>query len=167
MAGDPGAARRRGGAIDVVSQVGEGTVFRILLPAPHAGEASGEPVGEASKGCVMLVDDDGPVREVSSKLVRRRGWACVALAGGADALEHARSDAKIDVAVLDCHLEDLLIDDLLAKLRELRPGLPVLLISGMPSADERLLRGAKTDFLGKPFRVEELDRRLSELLASG
>jgi CheY-like chemotaxis protein len=114
-------------------------------------------------GTVLLVDDDAAVRGLAAQMLAAEGHFVVQAAGPQEALEICARGERIDVLVTDVSMPGMSGRDLAARVRALRPGLPVLFISGY---DDSLVQGgcAKGPFLAKPFSATALAAKVAELL---
>lgn len=165
LASVSGIVSRHQAAIEVESEPCVGTVFRLFWPAPAPADADDAAAATTRPRAALVVEDDASVRQTTTRLLQKRGWRCPAADGGAAALAQLRAGVDVDVAVLDLHLEDVAVEELLAELRVLRPALPVLLVSGGALPPEMLL-DEHTEFLSKPFLIDELNQRLHRLVAA-
>lgn len=134
-------------------------------PAPSANDGTDE--GRASR-TILLVEDDPVVRHVVRLLLELAGDVVLEAKDGDEALTLSGSHAGvIDLLLTDVMMPGLSGADVCQRLRQSRPGLPTLFISGFyPEAvfpDQRLPEGAA--FLAKPFMPEELMDAVDELLA--
>lgn len=181
-----GIVRGHNGALQVASKPGLGTTFRLYLPAAAADKAAGAPneARGAKPGApapaapsgpmrplrVLLVDDDEAVRETVPGLLASCGHRVDACADGETGLLRLREHPRAyDLAILDLTMPGLGGAKLLQRLREVNPGLPVLLVSGYTSeesAAEQLLRLPRVAFLAKPFALAELQGKFTALLAA-
>ena len=114
---------------------------------------------------VLVVDDEPVLAELMSMALRYEGWDIATAGDGATAIALAR-DNPPDVVVLDVMLPDMSGLDVLHKLREQTPGLPLLLISAKDSVEDRIagLTAGGDDYVTKPFSLEEVVLRLRALL---
>lgn len=164
-----GFARQSGGTAEIERPEGGGAAVSLLLPALPAqvvAEAP-RPVAEepAFAGRVLLVEDDADVREVLRESLSASGWEVTQAADGATACEVLEGPAPLDIVVSDVVMPGTVNGVELARAAaRLRPDLPVLLISGFPSAalvaqgaDEREL-----NLMRKPFTHAELLGRMRE-----
>jgi two-component system, cell cycle sensor histidine kinase and response regulator CckA len=110
-------------------------------------------------GCVLVVDDEDPVRIVVAKAVTRLGFTSASASNGREALAQFEADpALFTLAILDVKMAGMGGLEVMDRLRVRRPDLPVILMSGYNRCDVPREPGpfAKTGFLHKPFRLEAL-----------
>ena len=121
--------------------------------------ADGNPIN------VLVVDDEAVLAEMVSMALRYEGWNIATAGDGAAALESARSQ-RPDVVVLDVMLPDMSGLEVLRKLREESPQLPVLLLTAKDALEDRIagLTAGGDDYVTKPFSLEEVVLRLRALL---
>ncbi len=166
-----GIVNQSGAAIEVDSQVGRGTTFRILFRAA-ASAVEGTAPSQAlaprpAPGCtVLLVEDEPGVRSVTAKILRSAGYTVIEAFDGVHALEVAALHPRaIDALVTDAVMPRMGGADLARELRARRPAIVVLQMSGYSDAcvhHDELPRDSR--FLAKPFEAEGLRRALSGLL---
>lgn len=114
---------------------------------------------------VLVVDDEPVLAELVSMALRYEGWDIATAGDGATAIALARENAP-DVVVLDVMLPDMSGLEVLARLREQIPGLPLLLLTAKDSVEDRIagLTAGGDDYVTKPFSLEEVVLRLRALL---
>jgi two-component system, OmpR family, response regulator len=114
---------------------------------------------------VLVVDDEAVLAELMSMALRYEGWEISTAGDGATAIALARNNPP-DVVVLDIMLPDMSGLDVLHKLREQNPGLPLLLLTAKDSVEDRIagLTAGGDDYVTKPFSLEEVVLRLRALL---
>jgi CheY-like chemotaxis protein len=145
-----GIVQQHQGWLEVSSQVGEGSTFKVFLPAipTPAGLAAAAGVEADIRGgneTILLVEDDPAVRLTTRRILERKGYRIREAAGGREALEQWQSHAN-EIALL---LTDIIMPgemtgrDLAEQLWAQRPGLKVIFTSGY-TADAL---GANTDFI--------------------
>jgi PAS domain S-box-containing protein len=160
-----GLAAQLGGALNLDSRVGEGTVAALWLPvsdsvpATAAVRREAEAAPRATAGTVLLVDDEPLVRASTADMLAELGYEVVEAESGSEAL------AKVDLRVPDLVITDHLMPglsgtDLALILAAERPGLPVLIVSGYAELD-----GLHPDLprLTKPFRQADLAESVARL----
>ena len=167
-----GIVRQAGGYITVQSQLGEGSVFEVWLPASEgAGQVDTErPVdtdGDKGHETILAVEDEAPVRKLVQRVLEDGGYRVLLAANGQEALEVAeRHPGQIDLIVTDVVMPGMKVTDLIDALEEREPGIGVLFTSGYTDnlqIEDRLTKNPLA-FLSKPFRTEELRRRVRALL---
>jgi two-component system OmpR family response regulator len=121
--------------------------------------ADGNPIN------VLVVDDESVLADMVSMALRYEGWNISTAGDGASAIANARSQ-RPDVVVLDVMLPDMSGLDVLHKLREENPQLPVLLLTAKDAVEDRIagLTAGGDDYVTKPFSIEEVVLRLRALL---
>jgi two-component system OmpR family response regulator len=114
---------------------------------------------------VLIVDDEAMMSEMVSFALRSEGWETFAAANGAAALAVARSQMP-DAVILDVMLPDMSGLDLLQKMRDMNPNLPVLLLTARDAVEDRVagFRAGGDDYVTKPFSIEEVVLRVRSLL---
>ena len=167
-----GIVKQSNGYIWVYSEVGQGATFKIYLPAVDATvDSRGSPArtlpAARSSEVVLLVEDEESVRGLARRILARQGYIVLEAIDGRDAIAVAgRYDGRIDIVVTDAVMPGIGGIDLINTMRPLRPDMRVLLMSGYTD-DEMVRRGILTPevtFLAKPFNVEELLRRVRDVL---
>jgi two-component system OmpR family response regulator len=121
--------------------------------------ADGNPIN------VLVVDDESVLAEMVSMALRYEGWNIATAGDGGSAIASARAQ-RPDVVVLDVMLPDMSGLDVLHKLREENPQLPVLLLTAKDALEDRIagLTAGGDDYVTKPFSIEEVVLRLRALL---
>ena len=101
---------------------------------------------------ILVVDDEAVLAEMVSMALRYEGWDIGTAADGASAVAAAR-ELRPDAVVLDVMLPDMSGLEVLAKLREQTPGLPVLLLTAKDAVEDRIagLTAGGDDYVTKPF----------------
>jgi signal transduction histidine kinase len=166
-----GIVKSHGGSITVDSAVGEGTVFTIHLPASSRTTAREPAVASRAvvrgSETVLLVDDEAMVLEVGGRMLEALGYGTITASSGAEALEvYQRRRGQIRVVVLDMIMPGLSGSETFDRLKEIDPGVQVLLSSGYSldgQARAIFERGCKA-FVQKPFSLDELSRKIREVL---
>ena len=170
-----GFVRQSGGQVRIHSQVGQGTTVALYLPRHAGADAAAEAasphdaaVATSQGETVLVVDDEPTVRMLIADVLGEQGYGTIEAEDGAAGLEVLRSDRRIDLLVTDVGLPGGMNGRQVADAgRALRPGLKVLFITGY--AENAALGKGQMEpgmqVLTKPFPMDELSRRIKELLA--
>lgn len=164
---------RRGGSIRVASAAIQGTTFEVYLPAvdarPPAPDARADG-GARGRETVLIVEDELPVRELMRDVLRLHGYTVLEAREGGEALDHARRHpGPIHLVILDVVVPGTSGQSLGQRLAVERPGVKTLYVSGYTDdviRQQGLLLGGAA-FLQKPFTVDDLARRVREVLDQG
>ncbi len=160
------------GHIRIRSAPGEGTTFRILFPAvPHTAEVGPPRVSAIQwrgQGTVLVVEDEEGVREVVRRMLERLGFQVITAEDGIAALERLEAhQGAIAAVLLDLSMPRMTGQEALHEVRQLRPDVPIVLMSGYTEQEvaSKLLDsvGGATGFLQKPFLPEDLTSALREV----
>ncbi len=174
-----GIVKQAGGYLWATSQLGEGSTFRIFLPrAAECARAAEErelrasaPQGEERLGSggetILLIEDEPLVRDLALEVLSSRSYQVLAARDGEEALSIARSHpAEIHLTVTDVVLPAMSGKEVARRLRETRPRLKVLFMSGY--AEEQVVhRGVVEEdvaFLAKPFTPDALSEKVRLVL---
>ena len=113
---------------------------------------------------VLVVEDEPALREGLADLLRGEGFLVETVADGESALERG-SDPSVELLVLDLMLPRLDGLEVCRRLRELRPELPVLMLTARGSEDDKVggLEAGADDYVTKPFSTRELVARVKAL----
>jgi two-component system cell cycle sensor histidine kinase/response regulator CckA len=167
-----GIVVQSGGQIDVQSEVGRGTVFRMLWPqtAGPIRPGSNHDLDVAVRGgteTILLVEDEEAVRGLAAKLLASYGYRVLEARDGAEAEQISRqAEDYLHLMVTDVVMPGISGLELATRLAPVRPKMRVLFMSGYTD-DAIVRRGVLADdaaFLQKPFTGEVLARRVREVL---
>jgi len=163
-----GTVKAHGGTIEVNSDLDAGTAFRVYLPCTDPETASVTPPSTRvvhGEGEILLVEDDAMVSMTAVATLQSFGYHVTHAADGKSALEQVSAHPRrFQLVLLDLRMPGLSSEATFDKLRELEPGLPVLLWSGYGAEQDvsALLKRGAAGFVQKPYRVTELSRVVAE-----
>jgi PAS domain S-box-containing protein len=161
-----------GGQISVYTEPGEGTVFRVHLPAVDYAAPTGP--GENADDLtslgerVLLVEDEDTVRDLAKRILTEAGYWVTATSGGTDALRLLEDPRQeFELLISDVVMPGMHGTELARRAVQLRPELPVLMTSGYttPLSEEDRKAMAETPLLEKPFSRRDLLGEVRAVLA--
>ena len=167
-----GIVKQSEGHIEVYSEVGHGTTFKIYLPRVEGALDSALrpdvlPVGTEGTETILLVEDEDVIRRVVSQSLGLRGYTVIEAGDGSEAIAVCdRLGQSIDLLITDVVMPLMNGPDLAQRIAAIRPHLKVLFMSGY--TDRALihqgLRRAGTAFIQKPFTPDALAQKVREIL---
>jgi two-component system, cell cycle sensor histidine kinase and response regulator CckA len=170
-----GIVRAVGGSIHLTSAPGKGTRFEILLPCAEniAGtedrpmSRSELPPRRSRMATVLVVEDEDPLRQAASKMLRKAGFSVIEANDGSAALDAIRTQkSPIDVLLLDVTLPGAPSRDVFEEGRRLRPEMRVVITSAYNEAMAAAsLPGRVERFIRKPYQLGDLTHLIQEILS--
>jgi PAS domain S-box-containing protein len=166
-----GAVKQNGGQIEVYSELGHGTTFKIYLPAIDAAPGTTlEPNSERrppGTESIVLVEDEEHVRAIASRMLVHLGYTVHAFADGPSAIAAFGQMTEVPALLItDVVMPGMNGQVLMERLLELRPSLKVLFTSGYTAnviVHHGVLREG-IEFLAKPYSLDLLAQRVREVL---
>jgi CheY-like chemotaxis protein len=168
-----GFAKQSGGGIRIETRVGEGTSVKVYLPRAakesvlEGSAAIADATHSVRKGAViLLVDDDGAVREITASLLEEMGYVVLKAESGGAALDLLGRHAKVDLALLDFAMPGMSGRELARQIEQKFPALPILFVTGY--ADRTAFRDVDEErIIKKPFVDTQLTAKVKAALMKG
>jgi two-component system, cell cycle sensor histidine kinase and response regulator CckA len=168
-----GIVKQSGGEIAVTAEPGRGATFTIYLPklavtsgAKAAGPGTSRTIPRGTE-TILLVEDDPALRALAERILRSYGYTVLVASTGSRALSLVKERQEpLDMVATDVVMPEMSGNALVEHLSLLRPGLPVLFMSGYTDDDvvRRGLMAGRAGFLQKPFTPEQLAFKIREVL---
>lgn len=167
-----GIVRGHMGALFVESTPGRGSLFRLLLPVAKSPPPASTAANAGSRspwrhsGRVLLVDDEEAVRFVGSHMLQSFGFTVDSAPNGAEGIALFEKFPGYDLVIVDLTMPGMSGDEVLRRIRTLRPDVRVLLMSGFSEQEvtQRVGPDCRAVFIQKPFTVEAMRTQLRSIL---
>jgi PAS domain S-box-containing protein len=157
-----GIVTQAGGRASLRSEAGAGTEFTAAFPAASAAPLAPPPAvppPAAGPGTVLVVDDEAGIRDVAERILVRHGYDVLVASNADEACDLARRHpGHLDLVVSDVIMPGCNGPELVDRLHEIRPGLPVVFMSGYPGTELQARSSVGTDYelVEKPFNERSL-----------
>ncbi len=167
-----GIVKQSGGYVWVYSEPGEGSVFKIYLPAAQAEQTAQPPrvepgPPEGGSETIMVIEDEDVVRNLASRGLRDHGYSVVEARNGVQALGYVKQHpGAVDLVISDVVMPEMGGREFGQRLAQVEPGLPVLYMSGYTGEDvvQRGLLDPGAPFQQKPFTPASLATKIRTML---
>ncbi|WP_375275323.1 CHASE3 domain-containing protein [Methylorubrum thiocyanatum] len=171
-----GFVKQSGGHVKIYSEPGEGTTVKLYLPravgVAVAAQRTGAPVAlPRGSATVLVVEDEAAVREIACAILADLGYLVLEAADGEEALRvFGANAASVDLLLTDVILPgNVRGRELSERVRAIRPEVKVLFMSGY--TENSIVHHGRLDdgvqLIGKPFKREQLARKVAEVLGTG
>jgi PAS domain S-box-containing protein len=166
-----GIINNHGGFVRVASVLGEGTEFKIYLPAATEGETpktqSTAELVNGSGELILVVDDDPAVCAVNRSLLEEHHYRTLSASDGIEAMAiYAQQIGSIDLVLIDAMMPNLGGAAAIRAMHQMNPHVKIVAISGLSSNQAPMIESGARVFLAKPYQLADLLRMIAELLNS-
>ena len=167
-----GIIKNHNGIINVYSEKGHGTTFKVYLPASDKLVIAEKLRPEAAQGgseTILLVDDEEMVADIGKDLLEKLGYTVLVAAGGTEAINlFRRHRDQVDLVILDMIMPDMSGGETFSRLRAIKPNAKILLSSGysLDSRASAIMKQGCNGFIQKPFNLKKISHKIREILDS-
>jgi two-component system, cell cycle sensor histidine kinase and response regulator CckA len=168
-----GIIGQHNGCIDVISKVGQGTTFKMYLPAVdrapipiHTEVKMPEDVTGGTE-TILLVEDDPDLRFLMAEVLKEYGYTVVSACDGEEGLQKfEKQDSPISLVIADVVTPRMKGSELYNKIHQVRPDTKFLFVSGYQANEisHNFVLDKGLNFLAKPFDLDELAIKVREVL---
>ena len=166
-----GISQRYGGGVEIRSRVDEGTSITVLLPAmemplTHSASNSEVAIPKGDGERVVLIDDEAPILRVETALLQSLGYIVTPYMNSMEAYQAIMRDHRnIDLVVTDGMMEGLTGREIILRLGQHLPNLPIVLLSPIETDLKNASASRYLTVIRKPIIREEMARVVSDLLS--
>jgi len=167
-----GIVTQNRGFINCYSEPGKGTVFTIYLPRQVDGgaieEKSVQGPSFAGTGTVLLVEDDETLLKSTGSMLKKMGYKLIQASSPQKAISQSEEACPVDLIITDVVMPGMNGKEMVEKIKSVRPGVKILFMSGYPAdiiTNHGVIEGG-THFISKPFNMEQLNKKIEQVLAT-
>jgi PAS domain S-box-containing protein len=171
-----GIVSSHGGFVNVHSTIGEGSTFRVHLPARNSDSAQAAVIDEdvtrvplGNNELIMVVDDDSTILSITRETLEAFGYRVVTAEDGAQAIGlFARLRDEVALVLTDMAMPILDGHALIAALTRIDPEVPIIVATGSTTSAQmtKIARTSVTRVLAKPYTADHLARTISDVLSA-
>ncbi len=170
LASTYGIIKNHNGIINVYSEKGHGTTFKIYLPASKKQvieEKSKPEVAQGGTEMILLVDDEEMVADIGKDMLEKLGYTILVAFSGAEAIKifNANRD-EVKLVILDMIMPDMSGGETFNRLKAMKPDAKILLSSGysLNGRASKIMKRGCNGFIQKPFNLKQISRKIREIL---
>jgi PAS domain S-box-containing protein len=164
-----GIVKAHGGAIEVESQIGRGTCFKIYLPAIYSKEAESAAAAadlyDGKGQLVLVVDDESAIREIAQTALENYNYRALLASDGIEAIDiYAQNHRSIAIVLVDMMMPHLDTPSIILALQQINPQVQIVVMSGYYLNLEAMVDTHHVSaFLTKPFTTADILQTLAEI----
>jgi signal transduction histidine kinase/ActR/RegA family two-component response regulator len=167
-----GTVRNHGGTVEVYSELGKGTTFKVYLPVAETFQYDeNKKIDETIKGSgkILFIDDDEATRFMTSEIIKELGYSVHDCKDGLEGIDYYRNNkSEITLIILDLAMPEISGYDCFQELRKINNEAKVIISSGYSMNGEvrKILDKGAVGFIQKPFDIVRLSNLLKSIYAN-
>jgi len=169
-----GTMKSHRGGVSFESEPGRGSCFNIYIPVKAAAVTTAAPIhddtGRRSPGIILLADDEEMVRDIVRETLSECGYTVYTCSNGEEAVEwYTKYREHISLVILDMVMPVMSGFDCYKNIKQINPGVKVLLMSGYSINEkvQKVLQKGDVEFIEKPFTRDSLSQQIAKMVNSG
>jgi two-component system cell cycle sensor histidine kinase/response regulator CckA len=165
-----GVVKNHGGFVNVYSEVGDGSTFKIYLPLSGKPEVLERDSDEEMAGgheSILIIDDEEVIREVAGEILSSYGYHVQLAADGEEGVKiYKKQEPRSDLVILDMIMPRQGGRETLLKLKKINPAIKVLFSTGYSQNEKvnEIISLGVNGFIQKPYQVNNLLSKVREIL---
>jgi CheY-like chemotaxis protein len=163
-----GIVKAHGGFLQVSTEIGQGSEFKIYLPAIEGSVIENRSTEEIPLGrgeLMLIVEDDQVVQQTNQSVLENHHYTTLIANDGIEAIAlYAQHRRKIKVVLIDIMMPNMDGIAAIRTLKKMKSNVQIIAVSGLSANREAAIAAGASVFLTKPYTIKELLRSISDLV---